>query len=210
MSERGDERENVISLQVGQLLSEEGGGRTSWTHLEAGAGEHRESVTAGGAVVASSVVAPCSRGTGEDLFVLSGGGERIVASRLVVPLPAISEDEEDRLSIEAPGEIDAETEARLLGEPPHGAVPVAAEVATEEKSRVAGQQARNGAPLQRRSSNRPEPLGREGTLEVFDPLPPMLPGIVGIEGGHSMPHPWIRMRSPSSRRDCSSDSEIRR
>ena len=62
-------------------------------------------------------------------------------------------------------------------------------VATEEQSEIAGQQARNGAPLRRRSSDRPEPLGREGTLEVSDPLPPMLPGIVRIEGGQSATAP---------------------
>ena len=38
------------------------------------AGEHHEDATAGSATIVSSVVAPCLRESGEDVFVLSGGG----------------------------------------------------------------------------------------------------------------------------------------
>ena len=115
-------------------------------------------MTAGSAVVASCVEAPCLRAAAEDAFVLAGGGERVAASRLVVPLPTISEEEEDRLSIEFVEEIDAETEARLLGEPVqrrmHRARWRASKRDTASSSDVA------------RAADRT--LGREGTLEVTD------------------------------------------
>ena len=92
--------------------------------------------------------------SGEDAFVLVGGGERVAASRLVVPQPAISKEEEDRLSIEFVEEIDAETEARLLGKPSYNAGPavvntretlqVQREEIEDAQSNVAGQPARHG------------------------------------------------------------------
>ena len=120
-------------------------------------------------------------------------------------MPAISEEEEVPLSIEVLQEFDAETEARLLGEPPYEAGPdvakavetlqVHSEATAEARSEVAGRQARHGKQLRRNSSDRPEPLGREGTLEVTDlnpPMPPPPPGIVAIEGGQSAtaPRDW--------------------
>ena len=120
------------------------------------------------------------------MFIVSGGGKRVAVSRLVVPMPAISEEEEDPLSIEVLEEFDAETEAHLLGVPPYEAGPdvanavktlqVHSEATANAQSKVAGRQARHGEQLRRNSSDRPESLGREGILEVTDPKPPGPPG----------------------------------
>ena len=86
------------------------------------------------------------------------------------------------------------TEARLLGEPRpealsmavDGALEVRSEAAVEElMSTVAGQQTEATPPRNRRGV-RPEPIGRKGTLEVTDPLPPS-PAIVPGENWDAEP-----------------------
>ena len=191
--------------------------------------ERREAATAGVAAVATSVAAPCLRAVEEDVSVLrngggggGGGGGRTAAVRLLVTLPAIPEEEGDRLSIEiSEGSIDDETEACLLGEPPHaGSVAVDAMETVEAQSeamankhseKVAGQEVEVVNQPQSRSSDRPEPLSREETLEVTDPdpRPPMIPGVVGIEGGLPAAAPMDWDAEPVSSGNCSVASGIR-
>ena len=124
------------------------------------------------------------------------GGERPVAERLAL-LPRISkrqgaskegkrlqpipEMEEELLAeaVEGPA-IDAMTEARLLGEPLPEALSMAVDDALEVRSEAAVEelmstvacQQTEAKPSRNRRGVRPEPIGREGTLEVTDPLPP--------------------------------------
>ena len=153
--------------------------------------------TEGGLTAAVACVAAMyARSEGPGLTAFSDGGERPVAERLAllprIPkrrgaskgekrLQTIPELEEELLAeaVEGPA-VDAVTEARLLGEPLPEALPMAVDDALEVRSEaaveelmstVAGQQTEATPPRNRRGV-RPEPIGREGTLETSDPLPP--------------------------------------
>ena len=167
--------------------------------------------TEGGlAAAVACVAAMYVRGAGPGLTAFSDGGERPVAERLAllpcIPkrrgaskegkrLQPIPEMEEELLAeaVEWPA-IKAVTEAHLLGESLSEALSMAVDDALEVRreaaveelmSTVAGQQTEATPPPNRRGV-RPEPIDREGTLEVTDPLPPP-PAIVPGENWDADP-----------------------
>ena len=186
----------MLAMEKKAMDAEEAPGAREAPECNSEAHQLRGETEGGLAAAVACVAAMYARSEGPGLTAFSDGGERPVAERLAllprIPkrrgaseegrrLQPILEMEEELLAeaVEGPA-VDAATEARLLGEPLPEALPMAVDDALEVRSEaavaelmstVAGQRT-EAAPPRNRRGVRPEPIGREGTLEVTDPLPP--------------------------------------